>query len=553
MNTNITIVTGLWDLERGSLSGWANRNFEDYKKRFFEMLETNAQMCIWIPSSLKEEVEKIREGKPTKIFIKENEDFETWNPFFQQIQKIRQDENWLGQAGWLSESPQAALKYYNAMMFTKMFMVNDSAITNPFNSKYFFWVDGGLTNTVNYGYFTSDNVLDNLENYMISNQKEFMNITYPYEGNTEIHGFERVAMARYCNTDFVGYVARGGFFGGEKQAIHNINTLYYSIADSSLKENLMGADECFFTILCHKYPDLIHRFEIEGNGLVWPFFEELKKYTQKKIVDGVGLYVITFNSPKQLETLIKSMIDYDEDFMNKTKKFLLDNSTDLSTTPRYKELCDQYGFEHIKKDNIGITGGRQFVAEHFDQQEDLGYYFFFEDDMFFIQKQNKICKSGFNRYVNNLYKKSLEILKKEKFDFLKLNYSEFYGTNEKQWSWYNVPQSFREKNWPNYCKLPEQGFDPNSPCLEFKNIKSHSEIPYATGEIYICNWPILLSKKGNYKCYLETKYSNPYEQTIMSHCYQETVKGNIKPGLLLITPTEHDRFDFYDAKLRKEC
>ena len=553
MNTNITIVTGLWDLERGSLSGWANRNFEDYKKRFFEMLQTNVQMCIWIPSSLKEEVEKIREGKPTKIFIKENEDFETWNPFFQQIQKIRQDENWLGQAGWLSESPQAALKYYNAMMFTKMFMVNDSAITNPFNSKYFFWVDGGLTNTVNYGYFTSDNVLDNLENYMISNQKEFMNITYPYEGNTEIHGFERVAMARYCNTDFVGYVARGGFFGGEKQAIHNINTLYYSIVDSSLKENLMGADECFFTILCHKYPDLIHRFEIEGNGLVWPFFEELKKYTQKKIVDGVGLYVITFNSPKQLETLIKSMIDYDEDFMNKTKKFLLDNSTDLSTTPRYKELCDQYGFEHIKKDNIGITGGRQFVAEHFDQQEDLGYYFFFEDDMFFIQKQNKICKSGFNRYVNNLYKKSLEILKKEKFDFLKLNYSEFYGTNEKQWAWYNVPQSFREKNWPNYFKLPEQGFDPNSPCLEFKNIKSHSEIPYATGEIYICNWPILLSKKGNYKCYLETKYSNPYEQTIMSHCYQETVKGNIKPGLLLITPTEHDRFDFYDAKLRKEC
>jgi hypothetical protein len=553
MNTNITIVTGLWDLERGNLSGWANRNFEDYKNRFFEMLQANAQMCIWIPSSLKEEVEKIREGKPTKIFIKENEDFETWNPFFQQIQKIREDENWLSQAEWLRESPQAALKYYNAMMFTKMFMVNDSAITNPFNSKYFFWIDGGLTNTVNTGYFVSDNVLDNLENYMISNQKEFMNITYPYEGNEEIHGFERTAMARYCNTDFVRYVARGGFFGGEKQAIHNINTLYYSIADASLKENLMGADECFFTILCHKYPDLIHRFEIEGNGLVWPFFEALKNYKEKKIIDGVGLYVITFNSPNQFETLIKSILNYDEDFMNKTKKFLLDNSTDLSTTPKYKELCDQYGFEHIKKDNIGITGGRQFIAEHFDQQEDLAHYFFFEDDMFFVQKQDEICKSGFNRYVDNLYKKSLEILKKEKFDFLKLNYSEFYGTNEKQWAWYNVPQVVREKNWPNYCKLPEQGFDPNSPCLEFKNIKSHSGVPYATGEIYICNWPILLSKKGNYNCYLKTKYSHPFEQTIMSHCYQETIKGNIKGGLLLITPTEHHRFDFYDAKLRKEC
>jgi hypothetical protein len=39
----------------------------------------------------------------------------------------------------------------------------------------------------------------------------------------------------------------------------------------------------------------------------------------------------------------------------------------------------------------------------------------------------------------------------------------------------------------------------------------------------------------------------------MSNCYQETVKGNIKPGLLLLTPTEHIRFEFYDGSLRKEC
>jgi hypothetical protein len=557
MNKNVTMVTGLWDLERGSLQGWANRDFSYYKQRFFEMLKADVQMCIWIPSDLKEEVEKIREGKPTKIFIKENKDFEKWNPFFDKIQQIRQDESWLSQAGWLAESPQAGLRYYNAMMFTKMFMVNDSAITNPFNSKYFFWIDGGLTNTVNSGYFTKDDVLNNLENYMVSNHAEFMNITYPYEGNTEIHGFERTAMARYCNTDFVNYVARGGFFGGEKDTIHKINTLYYSVMDSTLKENLMGADECLFTILCHKYPETIHRFNIEGNGLVWPFFEELKNYNEvvkKPMVNGVGLYVITFNSPKQFETLINSMLDYDENFIKKTKKFLLNNSTDLSTTERYEELCKQYDFEHIKKDNLGITGGRQWIAEHFDEQDDLGHYFFFEDDMFFAnEKQEATCKSGFNRFVEDLYNKSIEILKKEEFDFLKLNFSEFYGTNEKQWAWYNVPQAVRQERWPNYCKLPEHGFDPNSPSLEYKNIKSHKGVPYAAGEIYLCNWPILLSKQGNQNCYLKTKYASPFEQTIMSHCYQELLKGNLKPGILLITPTEHDRFDHYDGKLRKEC
>jgi hypothetical protein len=56
MNSNVTIVTGLWDLGRGNLDGWGKRDFSNYKTKFFEMLETNAQMCIWIPQELEEEV-----------------------------------------------------------------------------------------------------------------------------------------------------------------------------------------------------------------------------------------------------------------------------------------------------------------------------------------------------------------------------------------------------------------------------------------------------------------------------------------------------------------
>jgi hypothetical protein len=562
MNTEITIVTGLWDLDRGNLDSWAKRDFEQYKERFFEMLETDAQMCVWIPSELKHDVERIRGNKPTKIFIKEVSDFESWNPFFSKIQEIRQSENWLSQAEWLRGSPQAALKSYNPMMFTKMFMLNDSALVNPFNSKYFYWIDGGLTSTVNRGYFQKDLVLDNLGNFMSQKDITYLHLAYPYEGNTEIHGFERNAMAKYCNTDYVRYVCRGGFFGGEKDVIHQLNSIYYSIMETTLKSGFMGADECFFTILTHTYPDLIYKYDIEGNGLVWPFFEELKKYDKKFVKTikksknnnyDVGLYVITFNSPKQFETLIKSMLEYDPNFIYKTNKFLLDNSTDLSTTPKYKRLCDEYGFEYIKKNNIGITGGRVFIAEHFNEQEDLLYYFFYEDDMLFYNGKDITCKNGFVRKIDNLFDKSIEIIKKENFDYLKLNFTEFYGAHNKQWSWYNVPQDFREKHWPSNQTLPKQGLDPYSPNLEFKNIQSHKGLAYASGEIYLSNWPILMSREGNYNCYLKTKFQYPYEQTVMSNCYQETIKGNIKPGLLLSTPTEHNRFEFYDGSLRKEC
>jgi hypothetical protein len=315
----------------------------------------------------------------------------------------------------------------------------------------------------------------------------------------------------------------------------------------------MGTEESIFTIMSYLHPNLIDNYLINSDGLLYTFFENIKNNKVKKEGNDVGLYVITFNSPKQFETLIESMLEYDIDFITKTKKFLLDNSTDLTTTKEYLNLCSQYGFEHIKKDNIGITGGRQFIAEHFNQQDDLGYYYFFEDDMAFVTKDCDVCKNGFNRKVKNLYSTSLQIIKKENFDFLKLNFTEFFGSHTTQWAWYNTPQSFRENHWPEKPNLPVVGYDPSAPSLEFKNIKSLNGIPYASGEIYLSNWPIVLSKEGNYKCYIETKFDNPYEQTLMSHNFQNLVKGKLNPGLLLITPTEHNRFDFYPAELRKEC
>ena len=88
--------------------------------------------------------------------------------------------------------------------------------------------------------------------------------------------------------------------------------------------------------------------------------------------------------------------------------------------------------------------------------------------------------------------------------------------------------------------------------IEYKNIKSYDGLPYATGEVYLSNWPIILSKEGNYKCYIETQFTYPYEQTLMSQCYKEMKKGKISAGVLLMTPTEHDRFEFYQGDLRKE-
>ena len=556
MNRNVTIVTGLWDLKRGDIEGWGKRDFQQYKDHFFNLLKTDAQMCIWIPKELEQEVLEIRGDKPTKIYFKELEDFKTWFPFFDKVQEIRTNPDWYNFAGWLLESPQAALEYYNPMMMCKMFMVNDSAIMNPFNSDYFYWIDGGLSSTVNLGYFTHDNVLDNLENYT-DNTGKFTFIQYPYEANKEIHGFERTKMAEYCGVEFVDKISRGGFWGGSKEQVHKVNELYYNVLHNTLNEGYMGADECLFTILTYQYPNLIQPFEIEGNGLVWPFFEDLKEYKTKipellplsKV--KTSLYVLTYNSPKQFEKLCQSFEIIDNDFLEKPTKILLNNSLDRSTDEEYNSLCEKYGFEQVHKDNIGICGGRQWCAEHFNES-DLDYYIFFEDDMFLHPDNDETCRMGFKRHITNLFDKTLKIIHNEKYDFLKLSFSEFYGENSVQWAWYNLPQSVREQYFPNKKHLPHTGTDPDAPKTKYTCIKQQDNLTYVEGDTHYCNWPIWMSREGNRKIFLDVNWDHPFEQTWMSYVFQKQQENLIKSSVLLLSPINHDRFEFYPGEDRRE-
>jgi hypothetical protein len=555
--SNITLVTGLWNIGRENLEeGWS-RSFSHYLEKFEQLLKVEENLIIFGEKELEEFVWERREQSNTQFILRDKSWF-IENEFYDKIQKIRTNPEWYNQSGWLKESTQGRLEIYNPLVMSKMFLLNDARIFDKFDSQFLFWIDAGLTNTVHPGYFTHDKVLNNLSKHI----DKFTFVCFPYEANNEIHGFSYPSINNWANDD-VKKVARGGLFGGPKETISQINGEYYNLLNETLSQGYMGTEESIFSIMIYKLPELVNYFEIESNGLFGKFFEDLKndeliKKSEYKIVEQetdinkVALYVITFNSPKQFKTLIDSMLKFDRNYIDKTQKYLLDNSTDLSTTEEYITICEEYGFEHIKKDNLGITGGRQWIAEHFEETS-LDYMLFFEDDMFFYTTEQSVCRNGFSRYSKDFYYKTLEIIQKEKFDFLKLNFSEFYGSNDVQFAWYNVPQHFREQHWPKNKRLPQMGFDPNAPKTQFKEIKSHKGIPYASGEIYICNWPILLSKEGSYKCYLETKFQSPFEQTIMSHNFQQTIQGKLNPGILLMTPTEHDRFEHYSAELRKEC
>ena len=553
-----TIVTGIWDIKRDQLSeGW-NRNYDHYLNNLAKLMKCDDNMIIYIEEKYKSFVEERRDTSNTMIIVREIDWFKSNGEMCSMIEKIRTNPDWYNQSGWLPESTQAKLEMYNPIVMSKMFLMNDAAILDPFNSTNLVWIDGALTNTVHEGYFWHDNVVKNLDKFF----NKFSFVCFPYDGKVEIHGFKYQEICQYAE-DVVNKVARGGIFGGPKEIISRVNDIYHSLLMETLSKGLMGTEESIFTIMVYKYPELFQYYEIEINGLLGMFFENLKNknlYPKTEKADtvkinphdksNVALYVLTYNSPSQFQKLCISFGEYDEDFLNKPKKYLINNSLDHSTDEAYNKLCIQYGFEEIKKDNIGICGGRQFIAEHADENG-FDYHFFFEDDMFFYMGKDEFCKNGFRRKIENFYDIVMNITWNENFDFLKWNFTEFFGDNSKQWAWHNVPAGVRAELFPE--KPVKTTIDTNAaPFLKFKNIKSYRKVPYATGEIYYCNWPQVVSKEGNRKMFLDIKWAHPFEQTWMSYMYQETLKDNLYPGILLATPTEHNRFDFYSGSDRRE-
>lgn len=559
-NKNITIVTGLWNINR------VGRDFSHYIEAFKRYLDIPQNLFIYIPKEYEYLVWEKRSIENTYVKIYELDDVkDMYEPFWDKTQTIRTSEKWLKQADWLQNSPQASNEWYNPIVQSKMFLLNDVTIWNPFNTDYFIWLDAGITNTVPHGHLAYDDVLNNLEKYLES----FLFLSYPYNANNEIHGFEFNAMNKYSHKE-VKYVCRGGLFGGHKEQINEANGTYYRLLERTLNEGYMGTEESVFTIMSYLEPDKYHRYELDGNGLIVKFTQSLNegdvkiikdksKNILKRVTDNdiskvkTNLYVLTFNFPEQLLHTINSMKKNSE-WLERPNLYLLDNSTDKNSKFRNKKISEEYNFEYIDLgSNTGICGGRQSAAEHF-HESDADYMFFFEDDMTVNPPNLKgqTCRNGFRKYIPNLYNILHKIIIKHDYDFVKLSFTEVYFDNDKQCSWYNVPQHIRTKFWPDYDKLPVSGLDPNVPLTKFNTIGNVDGVTFIDGEVYYANWPMIVSKKGNKKMFIDTKWNHPFEQTWMSHMYQMTKSGDLRPAVLLASPIWHDRIKHYKPEERRE-
>jgi hypothetical protein len=577
---NLTLVTGLFDLGRGTaaenLGTGFVRPFEHYLDHFARLLQVAAPMSIYIEPRHEPLVWQHRSRDNTRVFHRSVDSFRHEFPFYDRVQAIRRDPAWRSRAAWLAESPQANLELYNPMVMSKMSMLNDQSLINPFGTDHLIWIDAALSSTCG-GYLGDPRWLGRLPALL----KKFLFLCFPYEGGQEVHGFAREPMASFARTDHVRWVARGGLFGGERGAIAEANRLYYRWLETTLGQGEMGTEESVFSIMVGREPERYHRFELPDDGLILHFFDALIRGPVRivtsdavdvspastatpvrprlRTVDvscidldrlSTALYVVTFNRPAQLRLLLESWAAQPQ-FLTRTTRYLIDNSTDPETTGDYAALCAAHGFEHLKQDNLGICGARQFAADHFDAGGH-DYMCYFEDDMLAQPPDAGVCANGFPGWVEGLYDKLLLIMEKEGFDFLKLSFTEAFGNNSQQWAWYNVPAQIRREIWPELPTLPGAGFAEVMPSTRFDRIGAVGGLAYASGEVYYANWPQIVSRDGNRRMFLEQRWVRPYEQTWMSHMFQMSRRGALRGAVLLASPIRHCREHHYERQERKE-
>jgi hypothetical protein len=249
----------------------------------------------------------------------------------------------------------------------------------------------------------------------------------------------------------------------------------------------------------------------------------------------ISLYITSFNAPSQFEAIVDSIRDYDQNFLKCTRKILINNSTDNSFDD-YQSICVREGFEHLKFDNIGIMKARLTAARHF-QESISQYYFYFEDDM--MMKFEGQTDSGFLRGSSDLYNKMIEIMKKEEFDFLKMSFDEVKMSHEYDWI------ETLKKNPIVGLRLKEMVK------TTFYHISSHRSLSYAEGNIYLSNWPTLMSRLGNQKTYLSDVFDGLSESNVSTELHRKITQRKIRSAVLLLSPISHNRLIKYGG-CRKE-
>jgi hypothetical protein len=267
MTNDFVIVTSLHNLSEVKRED--NRSWDTYLEWFSKTLKIKCPFIIFADSDLSSFIMSHRDEHSTFIINEKLEEIPFYN-LKDKIQSVLDSEEYKSN---MSDINRVECKdsMYSVIQYSKFKWLKKSSEINPFNSKYFFWLDAGASRFIQERYmlneYPSEKALESLHGLDNSFLIQYNN--YPYRDLVESKTLPKEYL--WDNRAFIC----GSMFGGNSKAIENVSDEIDLILDEMIQTKSMNNEQIALGYLCKNKEELFARFYRENTLDHLCLFQEL--------------------------------------------------------------------------------------------------------------------------------------------------------------------------------------------------------------------------------------------------------------------------------------
>jgi hypothetical protein len=259
MSENVTIVTALYDINRGTEGD--GRTIDDYFDWFKKTLSLNARFVVFIQDSLYQRYEDMLEtisNKQIVTYVTSLEDVPYYKYKDRMDTILHSDE--YKRIISVPTRIECKMSLYNVLQYSKLDWIKQAISNNPHNTEHFFWMDAGCSRF--------------FENIDIA--KPYLDLSKLQDDKILVQG--RNDIYHYSNweilyRDCVNLIC-GTFFGGSKTAMlwlcEKINDVFNELLDN----NIVNNEQIAMALIWKQYQDKFQVY-INNTNLHLPLFTHL--------------------------------------------------------------------------------------------------------------------------------------------------------------------------------------------------------------------------------------------------------------------------------------
>ena len=268
MKNKFCLVTALFNINREKMDGSDGRDWDDYLEWFEKTLQIKSPMIIFAEDDLVDFIEERREY-PTKI-ITHNVDEIPYYFLKEEIEGILSSDEYKSKID-CPQRIECKNSMYTVVQYSKFKWLEQSIELNPFDSRYFFWIDAGASR--HFDGFDVDNEFpckEALDSFEEIGEKFLMQLNMEF--------YKDIANALTLGEEYLWdarAITCGSFFGGNLEAVKKVSKEVDDIwINKMIKKGNVNNEQITLAYLLKTKPDLFVEYN-RYNGKHMDIFTEL--------------------------------------------------------------------------------------------------------------------------------------------------------------------------------------------------------------------------------------------------------------------------------------